>query len=69
MPKRRVNVANVAGDVVVQLATRIPKALYRELKLHAVVSGTTISDLVTDFIQRGLIDRAAEERSKKKRAS
>jgi hypothetical protein len=47
------------GDQVVQLATRIPKALYRELKLHAVVHRVTITELVTGFIAEGLRARAA----------
>jgi len=43
-----------SGEVVVQLATRIPKRLHRELKLYAVTSGQSVSDLVSGYIREGL---------------
>jgi hypothetical protein len=46
------------GAVMIQLATRIPKPLYRELKLRAVTSSTSISDLVTRYVADGLKRRA-----------
>ena len=42
-------------DVVwVQLATRIPKLLHRELRLHCVTTETSIMDFVTNAIQERL---------------
>jgi hypothetical protein len=42
-------------DIVwVQLATRIPKALHRELKLHCVRHETAVMDFVTKAIQEKL---------------
>lgn len=39
------------GDVVVQLATRVPKTLYREVKLHCVEESISISDLVAEALK------------------
>lgn len=67
MPKQKgPPVANTSGDVVVQLATRIPKALYRELKLYSVTASVSISELVTEFVQKGLAARGAREKPKRK---
>jgi hypothetical protein len=60
------DVANVNGDVVVQLATRVPKVLYRELKLYSVTSSTSISELVTEAIQKILVAKGAHEKPKRK---
>lgn len=40
--------------VWVQLATRIPKALHRELKLHCVEAGTSVMGFVTKAIEEKL---------------
>jgi hypothetical protein len=42
---------------VVQLATRVPKGLYRRLKLYAVGNTVSISDLVTEAIRDLLVKR------------
>lgn len=42
------------GEVVVQLATRIPKALQKALKLHSVETGVSISDFVAGAIEARL---------------
>lgn len=43
-----------AGIPVVQLATRVPKGLYKQLKLFAVGEGISISDLVTEGLTLAL---------------
>jgi hypothetical protein len=40
--------------VWVQLTTRIPKALHRELKLHCVTAETPVMDFVTKAIEEKL---------------
>jgi hypothetical protein len=44
------------GDeiVLVQLTTRIPKALHRELKLHCVQYETSVMEFVTKAIEEKL---------------
>jgi hypothetical protein len=38
----------------VQLATRIPKSLHRELKLYCVQSDTSVMDFVVDALREKL---------------
>jgi hypothetical protein len=56
-------------DVVwVQLATRIPKALHRELRLHCVTVDTSVMDFVVTAIEEKLAGsggRPAKGRGKK----
>jgi predicted HicB family RNase H-like nuclease len=54
------------GEVWVQLATRIPKALHRELKLHCVRSDVS----VMEFVVKALEERLAREagRTERRRA-
>jgi len=56
MAKRKSEQEAANGEVVVQLATRVPKALYRELKLYSVTESKSISELVTTFVREGLAD-------------
>jgi len=51
------------GEVWVQLATRIPKALHRELKLHCV--RTDVS--VMEFVVKALEEKLARESGKSER--
>jgi hypothetical protein len=51
------------GEVWVQLATRIPKALHRELKLHCV--RTDVS--VMEFVVKALEEKLARESGKAER--
>ncbi|HWP66567.1 MAG TPA: hypothetical protein VNO26_11710 [Candidatus Limnocylindria bacterium] len=51
------------GEVWVQLATRIPKALHRELKLHCV--RTDVS--VMEFVVKALEEKLAREASRGER--
>ena len=38
-------------DVLIQLATRIPKALHREIKLHCVASGISVMEFVAAALE------------------
>jgi len=52
-----------AGDEVwVQLATRIPKALHRDLKLHCVEAETSVMEFVTKAIEEKLKRPASKPR-------
>jgi predicted HicB family RNase H-like nuclease len=44
----------IANEVWVQLATRIPKALHRELKLHCVSSDVSVMAFVVGAIEEKL---------------
>jgi len=61
-----------AGDEVwVQLATRIPKALHRDLKLHCVEAETSVMEFVTKAIEEKLKlphSRARVARTPRRRA-
>jgi predicted HicB family RNase H-like nuclease len=50
-------------DVLIQLATRIPKMLHREIKLHCVANGISVMEFVAaaleDKLRRGGKKRAA----------
>lgn len=48
----------------VQLATRIPKALHRALKLHCVTSDTTLMD----FVVSALTEKLARDQKRRARA-
>ena len=52
------------NDVLIQLATRIPKYLHREIKLHCVSSGVS----VMDFVAAALEDKLRKGASRKKAA-
>ncbi len=49
--------------VWVQLATRIPKALHRQLKLHCVQSDTSVMDFVVAAIEERLAKSGGRKRS------
>ena len=50
-------------DVLIQLATRIPKTLHREIKLHCVSSSISVMEFVAaaleDKLRRGANKRKA----------
>lgn len=52
-------------DVLIQLATRIPKTLHREIKLHCVASSIS----VMDFVAAALEDKLRKGAPKKKAAA
>jgi predicted HicB family RNase H-like nuclease len=52
-------------DVLIQLATRIPKSLHREIKLHCVGSGVS----VMEFVAAALEDKLRRGGAKKKSAA
>jgi hypothetical protein len=39
-----------SDDVLVQLATRVPRALHREIKLHCVANGVSVMDFVAEAL-------------------
>ena len=45
----------------VQLATRIPKTLHRQLKLHCVQTDTSVMDFVTEAIEKKLGRKAGSK--------
>jgi len=55
------------GEVWVQLATRIPKHLHRELKLHCVKSDVSVMDFVVKALEEKL-SREAGGKGKRARA-
>jgi predicted HicB family RNase H-like nuclease len=52
------------GEIWVQLATRIPKHLHRELKLHCVQSDVS----VMDFVVKALTEKLQREAGRSRRA-
>jgi predicted HicB family RNase H-like nuclease len=56
--------ANKDDDVLIQLATRIPKSLHREIKLHCVASSIS----VMEFVAAALEDKLRRGSTKKKAA-
>jgi len=55
------------SEVWVQLATRIPKQLHRELKLHCVKSDTSVMDFVVKALEEKLV-RESGSRGERRRA-
>ena len=43
--------AHKEDDVLIQLATRIPKSLHRSIKLHCVSSGISVMEFVADALE------------------
>lgn len=54
------------GEVWVQLATRIPKVLHRELKLHCVRTDVSVMEFVVKALEEKLAREAG--RSERRRA-
>jgi len=52
------------GDIWVQLATRIPKQLHRELKLYCVKADVSVMDFVVSALQ----DKLARESRGRRRS-
>ena len=52
-----------ADEVWVQLATRIPKALHRQLKLHCVQSDSSVMDFVVTALEEKLGKAGGRRRS------
>jgi len=52
-------------DVLIQLATRIPKSLHREIKVHCVSLGIS----VMEFVAAALEDKLRRAQTSKKRAA
>ncbi len=47
----------------VQLATRIPKSLHRQLKLHCVTSDTSVMDFVVQSLEAKLAKAGGRKRA------
>jgi predicted HicB family RNase H-like nuclease len=50
------------ADVLIQLATRIPRSLHREIKVHCVANGIS----VMEFVATALETRLRQTRAAKK---
>jgi len=57
------------GEVWVQLATRIPKQLHRELKLYCVKSDVSVMDFVVSALQDKLSRESQGRERRRARAS
>ncbi len=57
------------GEVWVQLATRIPKQLHRELKLYCVKSDVSVMDFVVSALQDKLGRESRGRERRRARAS
>ncbi len=57
------------GEVWVQLATRIPKQLHRELKLYGVKSDVSVMDFVVSALQDKLGRESRGRERRRARAS
>jgi hypothetical protein len=53
----------VQDETSVQLATRVPKALHRELKVHCVTSDATVMEFVVAAIEEKLGRKAKVSRA------
>ncbi len=58
----------IEGEVWVQLATRIPKQLHRELKLYCVKSDVSVMEFVVGALQDKLA-RDGRKSERKRKAS
>ncbi len=54
-------------DVLIQLATRIPKGLHREIKLHCVQTGISVMEFVAAALEDKL--RRSASRAARKQAA
>jgi len=55
--------AKEADEAWVQLATRIPKSLHRDLKLHCVHAETSVMDFVVTALQEKLAKVSGRRRA------
>jgi predicted HicB family RNase H-like nuclease len=55
---------SIDPDAMVQLATRIPKALHRNLKLHCVTDEVT----VMDFVIQAVTEKLKRDTGRKRRS-
>jgi len=67
MARRKLEARAEDGTVIVQLATRISKELYRELKLMAVEQSISITELVAEGV-KDLIAKRRGRRGKERAA-
>lgn len=53
-------------EELVQLATRVPKRLHREVKLHCVGSGQTVMEFVVEALRDRLAARRPARRDRRR---
>ncbi len=58
--------AHKEDDVLIQLATRIPKSLHRQIKLHCVSSGISVMEFVADALEDKLRKGGARRKAASK---
>lgn len=56
-------------EIMVQLATRIPKALHQRLKLHSIHANESISDLVAEAVEALLKQGSGKGKGKREKAA
>ena len=61
--RREAGMAKVEDEVWVQLATRIPKSLHRELKLHCVNAEVSVMDFVVTALKEKLAKAGGRKRA------
>jgi predicted HicB family RNase H-like nuclease len=56
-----------SDDILVQLATRVPRELHREIKLHCVANGLSVMDFVAEALTTKLkVERRRSPRDSKR---
>ena len=55
-------------DVLIQLATRIPKGLHREIKLYCVQTGISVMEFVASALEEKLRKASGRDRTPRVRA-
>jgi predicted HicB family RNase H-like nuclease len=59
----------IDNEVWVQLATRVPKPLHRELKLHCVKSDVSVMEFVVKALEEKLQREAGGKRERRRRTA
>ena len=61
--ERKTEMADRGEEAWVQLATRIPKTLHRQLKLHCVRADTSLMDFVVEALREKLTRESSRKRT------
>jgi predicted HicB family RNase H-like nuclease len=54
-------------DVLVQLATRVPRSLHRDIKLHCVGNGISVMEFVSAALRAKLYGRRGQPARRRRR--
>jgi hypothetical protein len=65
MKRKNQQMETESGLTVTQLATRVPKDLYKTVKVFCVTHDTSVADFVTDALEHELELRRAETRERR----